>query len=605
MRKTSYISVLDQFCGAGGSSLGAAAAGAEIRFAINHWDLAVETHNTNFPDTDHDVADISLCDPRRYPRTDVLITSPECTNHTVAKGVKRKQAQQGLFNDAPPDPSAERSRATMWDVVRFSEAHRHEIVIVENVVDAREWELYDAWIHAMSCLGYDHRPVYFNSMFAHPTPQSRDRMYVVFWRRGNRAPDLEFRPRAYCVPCGAEVEAVQSWKNPRRLYGKYGADPKRNQYVYRCPRCTAIVTPYYFCALNAIDWTLPAERIGDRKKPLKDKTLTRIRAGLERYGRERLFLVPLTHEVARLSSALAAMPTQTQSAHWGIVRSAIVDTAHDDERARAASDALPTQTGWQSHAFAFNVELRTNSTPSGMDESLATLCAGAQHLGVVFGSHPFVTEIVSNHTARSVGDALSSVVAEGNHHFLTIPPALVDGSFLMTMRDSAKSGYLTRGLDAPIGTQVATCAQDWLVTAGQVDPAFVLTMREQRGSGYASDGLDEPLTAQVACGIQHALVTRAPFLAAYNSTAVATSASDPMSTQDTRDRLAVVEPGPEPRVEDCYFRMLQPHEVQRAMAFPREYKVLGNRRDQVKQLGNAVTPPVMSMIFERCVESLR
>jgi DNA (cytosine-5)-methyltransferase 1 len=63
------------------------------------------------------------------------------------------------------------------------------IIIVENVVDARQWVMYDAWLHAMDLLGYEWREVFFNSMFAHPTPQSRDRMYVVFWKKGNRAPE--------------------------------------------------------------------------------------------------------------------------------------------------------------------------------------------------------------------------------------------------------------------------------------------------------------------------------------------------------------------------------------------------------------------------------
>lgn len=75
---TSYVTVTDQFCGAGGSSLGASHAGAEIRLALNHWKLAVETHNTNFPNTDHDCTDVSACDPRRYRPTTILITSPEC-----------------------------------------------------------------------------------------------------------------------------------------------------------------------------------------------------------------------------------------------------------------------------------------------------------------------------------------------------------------------------------------------------------------------------------------------------------------------------------------------------------------------------------------------
>jgi len=79
------ITVTDQFCGAGGSSIGAVAAGADVRLAMNHWKVAIETHNMNFPETDHVCADIQTTDPRRFPSTDILITSPECTNHSGAK----------------------------------------------------------------------------------------------------------------------------------------------------------------------------------------------------------------------------------------------------------------------------------------------------------------------------------------------------------------------------------------------------------------------------------------------------------------------------------------------------------------------------------------
>lgn len=51
--KSSDPTVTDLFCGYGGSSIGAQAAGLRIRMAINHWKLAVETHNTNFPKADH------------------------------------------------------------------------------------------------------------------------------------------------------------------------------------------------------------------------------------------------------------------------------------------------------------------------------------------------------------------------------------------------------------------------------------------------------------------------------------------------------------------------------------------------------------------------
>ena len=132
--------------------------------------MAIETHNTNFPDTIHDCTDISACDPRRYVSTDILITSPECTNHSLAKGKRRKWMNQlELFGKIDIDPSEERSRATMWDVPRFAEVHDYNIIITENVVDARSWVMWEPWLMAMDKLGYYHHCCYFNSMHFPPT----------------------------------------------------------------------------------------------------------------------------------------------------------------------------------------------------------------------------------------------------------------------------------------------------------------------------------------------------------------------------------------------------------------------------------------------------
>lgn len=57
-------------------------------------------------------------------------------------------------------------------------------------------------------------------------------------------------------------------------------------------------------------------------------------------------------------------------------------------------------------------------------------------------------------------------------------------------------------------------------------------------------------------------------------------------------------------IEDCYFRMLQPHEVQAGMAFPASYQVLGNKRERVRQLGNAVTPPAAALLLQRVTATL-
>jgi DNA (cytosine-5)-methyltransferase 1 len=474
MGKSSALTVTDQFCGAGGSSLGATAAGAQVVLAMNHWKLAVETHNTNFPDTLHDCTDISACDPRRYPRTDILITSPECTNHSMAKGRKRKQqAQLSLWESPKIDPAAERSRATMLDVPRFAEYHQYECIIVENVVEARDWVLFDEWLLMMQKLGYTWETVYFNSMFAHPTPQSRDRMYVVFWKRGNPAPNLRFTPTAWCTQCDKDVASVQSWKNPLKRSGRYG-----KQYVYCCTGCAGVVVPYYYAAVNAINWQLPIQRISERRKPLKPKTLRRVQLGIDRFSSSPV-LIELAHGSATsgmFHSALAAYPTQTTAQSIGLASPFVMSLDHLQAMRQDTSAVVP-------------------------------------YLIDFTGQEP---------RARSVADPLATVVAGGNHHGLVVSPP-VSSSFLI--------------------------------------------------SYYGQDTVRSTL--------------------------------DPLGTLTTVDRHALVTSEQQPTLEECYFRMLQPAEIGRAMAFPETYVVLGNNRQKTKLYGNAVTPPVMQMILERCVATFQ
>lgn len=199
----------------------------------NHWPRAVETHNTNHPDVDHYLGDISDADMAAFPKADILFASPECRTHSSAYGKKRQRP--GLFEDSPPTSEEdERSRATMWDVCRYVERHSPALVIVENVVEIIRWkyagELYDQWLKRMHAADYLHREVFLNSMVAWPTPQSRDRIYVVFWRRRNAAPDLDIHPWCWCPKCEKPVQAIQSWKN------LYSLEDRRLIHAERIPR---------------------------------------------------------------------------------------------------------------------------------------------------------------------------------------------------------------------------------------------------------------------------------------------------------------------------------------------------------------------------------
>lgn len=408
------ITITDMFCGAGGSSTGAVAAGAKVKLAMNHWQRAIETHSVNHPNTLHALTDLHAASPRTYPKTHGLIASPECTAHTLARGHRRKNIGAGLWGDEPDLTweAEERSRCTMWTPLDWAEYHDYQFIILENVVDVHLWRPYYDWLGAWRSLGYEFETVYLNSMFAHPIPQSRDRMYFVAWKKGIRKPDLAIRPQAYCDFCQKDVASVQSWK--KQHYGKY-----RQQYVYRCPHCAREITPAYYPASTAIDWSLPVTRISNRKKPLCAKTIQRIADGLAK-----------------------------------------------------------------------------------------------------FEQAPFILDHLGEYRPREITRPFSTICALGNHHSLITPPG-----------------------------------QHWIMS-------------------YYNNGTFAPI-------------------------------SEPIPTVTTLDRHALISNDTSALdIATCGFRMLSAPEIQAAMAFPANYVVTGTHREKIKQLGNAVTPPVMQLLVERVLAVL-
>ncbi|MBV5329760.1 MAG: DNA cytosine methyltransferase [Chlorobium sp.] len=507
-QKKSYITVTDQFCGAGGSSQGVRnfgnrmGGGIEVAMALNHWKLAIETHNTNFPDTYHDCTDISACDPRRYMSTDILITSPECTNHSLAKGKKKATNQMELFAAGLMDPAAERSRATMWDVPRFTEYHNYNIIIVENVVDARSWIMWEAWLSAMFLLGYNHKCVYLNSMHAHPTPQSRDRMYIVFWKKGNKAPDLEYRPKAFCSCCDKEVDSIQSWRNSRRQFGKY-----RQQYDYRCPRCAALVEPYYYAAFNVIDWSIPGQRIGDRKKDLAPNTRARIQYGLKKHGNSD-FVIYLDHSKAgHLTSDIKSpINTQTTSQVSAIVSPFMlkVDRSIKDYK---VTDPNPTVVGGGLHHGI--VGIPAMMTKGGYSGGASPISASeptitTQHNYGVVAIPAMIDGLNRTGKARPISEPAGTALAGGNHHgVLGIPtqPFIVEHFGQSSVRD----------IKSPLG---AVMTKD---KYGILAPPMIIT---NKGQSMAMD-ITKPLSTQTQC-INHGILSTESvnaFLSYYYGTA--------------------------------------------------------------------------------------
>jgi DNA (cytosine-5)-methyltransferase 1 len=553
----------DFYCGAGGSSSGMKKAGLQGIVAANHWALAVETHNTNHPEMEHRQVDLLISKPSAFPYSDIAWFSPECTWHAKqTRGEKQATSQIDMFAQVNPDPAEERSRVTMWDVVRFTEHHHYQVVMVENVCDIKYWPPYQSWLKAMESLGYNHKICYFNSRFFHTlngqtnfAPQNRDRWYAVFWRKGNKAPDLDFRPLAYCHGCEMNIKAVQIFKKSVFPLGFYDTTGHRGQYYYGCPTCRVKidgnpqarrVEPYYFAAYNVIDWSLPCPLIGDRpkNKALKPNTLRRIQIGLDKFGQQ-----PLVVQLAR---------------------------SHDQHSRSITLDSpMPTQTAWQTLAFIvpFKGERAMQPTASSLPTQTGV---GMPALVVV----PSLVEFYNGGDTRPISDPLNGETAGG-----------IKTGLLMSHygRDNVVSS-----LSDPAPTFVADGHQYLVVP-------FLI-------SYYSRDNVGSPLNEPVPtipCDNRFALINRAPFITAYNSGSEGNHRVDePVATLTTNERHALVHP--EVKINDCGFRMLTPDECKLGQGFDRDYIILGTRKkDQVRQIGNAVSDPPAEYLGQATAFSLR
>ncbi|MEW2424866.1 DNA cytosine methyltransferase [Streptomyces nigra] len=569
-RHDSELTVMDWFCGAGGSSQGMhSIPGVRMARAANHWERAIESHAANFPEVDHYRGDIREAPVDKWPVTDIFWASPECPQWSNARGKKRDfhaSMQGDLFDGFGPSEEVERSRALMEEVPMYLRGviARGGLVkagVVENVVDVRAWDQWDRWLGEIRKLGYKTRVIALNSMHAdprtvHKAPQSRDRLYVAYWHESlGRTPDWDkwLRPRAWCSGCEQWVQAVQRFKDPGRDMGRY-----RQQYVYRCPnvKCRSqVVEPETLPAAVAIDWSLPGQRIGDRAKPLAEKTLARIQAGLDKFAR------PITLEAAgntferrpgvRTWPADAPLTTQTTTATKALAYDPLIVPAGGTWRDTPTSVAepMPTRTTRENDGIAIPpllipVEGRDGKEPGSANDPLRTQTA-RNETGLAW--LPYMVELRGGSSdARSILDPTAAVTASGNH----------------------------LGLAAP--------------------PAFLMRNNTPRGNpGQLCTGVDEPARTLTSAGHQ-SLITWEHLLVPYYGNGTARSVREPVGTLSTRDRYALVRGQVD--IDDVLFRMLEPHEIGRAMSFADAYVVLGNKRERVRQYGNAVTPNCAEVI---------
>lgn len=202
------VRTIDLFCGGGGSGWGAQAGGAEIVCGVDAWDIATRTYAANFPDARalnltlaEDSAPTVLGD--ELGEVDLILASPECTNHTCAKGSR---------------PRDEGSRRTALYLLNFARDLGPRWMVLENVVHMRSWDGYHPLIADIEALGYQVRPQVLDAA-DFGVPQTRRRLFLLCDRE--RKPDEVVVPTGTPKAASTVLDPAGTWPS-RPLYA-----PKR------------------------------------------------------------------------------------------------------------------------------------------------------------------------------------------------------------------------------------------------------------------------------------------------------------------------------------------------------------------------------------------
>ncbi|MDG9925470.1 MULTISPECIES: DNA cytosine methyltransferase [unclassified Pseudomonas] len=552
-----YIKV-DIFAGGGGASIAIEnATGEPVDVALNHDAEAISLHERNHPYADHYQEDVrKQCPIEATGGRPVghLHGSPECTDHSQAKGGQPRSVQ---------------SRSLSWEMLRWTGKTKPLLVTMENVIQILKWGNLIAkrcpatgrvvtldmvecprtgkTVHRIAEPG-ERVPV--QNQYLIPSPKKQGR----YWHRLV----AEFKRQGYQV-----------------LYGKinaadYGAPTTRERLFFiarrdgmplHWPEPTHAKVPKpgqlpWVPVASCIDWSIPCPSIfldkegGKRfkvKRPLVEKTMARIRKGIERFvlNHPDPFIVSVNHGGTEFRGQPTNTPARTITGSQGF--------------ALVQPELAPFIT---EHANAS----RQRNSPA--DAPVPTLCAGVK----------------GGHFALTV-----AYLAQHNGGYCTTP-----------------GHHPTR----PATAITTTGSQQNVVTASLVTLRNGCVGRDPRDTAPVITAGAEDLALMectLAPEVEAGALRVAAFLMGYYGSDNTYDPRDPAATITTRDRLALVTvmvKGNPYVIVDIGMRMLTPAELYRAQGFPTSYVIDKGHdgrkikaRDQVRMVGNSVSPPALEALL--------
>ena len=200
----------DIFCGAGGSSVGARSAGIDMVAGIDMCATATATYAANFPDAHVLTERLEDVDINRFRdqvgEIDILLASPECRNHTCAKGAL---------------PRDESSRATAMHIIKYARVLSPRWIVLENVVYMRPWSRYGELKERLRDLGYHLEELLLDaSDFG--VAQKRRRLFLLMDLEGPPKFKIRRRPGPRKT-VKSILDAAGTW-NTTPLYGENRAE---------------------------------------------------------------------------------------------------------------------------------------------------------------------------------------------------------------------------------------------------------------------------------------------------------------------------------------------------------------------------------------------
>ena len=551
---------IDLFCGAGGTSTGVESARhdgrkcAKVIACVNHDANAIASHAANHPDAVHFTEDIRTLNlapmvmhlermKKRYPEAHVVLwASLECTNFSKAKGGQPRDAD---------------SRTLAEHLFRYIEAVSPDYIQIENVEEFMCWgdldedgkpvsrdkgRCYVRWVNTVRGYGYDYDWRILNAA-DYGAYTSRRRFFGQFARKGL---PIVFPRQTHAKR--SEIDSVLDTLFPDQ-YKPWNA------------------------VRDVLDLQDEGTSIFGKKKPLCEKTLERIYAGLVKF--------------------VAGGKKQHEA--WILKYNSMNQQHHHN--APSIDEPCPT-VAVQNRLGIVKVNFLSkqfSGDPMGKNQGIdrpAGTVTCRDH-------HAFVTAYFGNGYNTSIDEPNPTVTTKERHALVSADGIDLDKPMPDVPLDKVK--LLSRQF---IANEYSGGGQ--ISDLNDVCPAILTTPKQKVVSAdqflanpfsYKSDGnsIDSPCFTLIA-----RMDKMPPYLVTteHGDLGIAIYESDSPMTRKVKEFMAMY------GIIDVKMRMLNIRELKRIMGFPEDYTLVGTQAEQKKYIGNAVEVNMARVLCEALCEKL-